>query len=82
MGCIETREEIGSKILKERLTLTWDVLKLDGENCTITENGINFNMGCIETREEIGSKILKERLTLTWDVLKLKSVLLQYGREY
>ena len=54
-----------------RLTLTWDVLKLDYYyGMDTTSVGININMRCIEIVFLYSGMAILNGLTLTWDVLK------------
>ena len=58
MGCIETRSSTSHGHFRNRLTLTWDVLKLLYHRPVLFHFWINFNMGCIETYHAVSGAIV------------------------
>ena len=70
MRCIEILKLQFVEICQNRLTLTWDVLKLLSYHRVKGYVMININMRCIEIFLLYDCMVLQIRLTLTWDVLK------------
>ena len=70
MRCIEIFMILGIWKTVQRLTLTWDVLKLVSFALPKLIVMININMRCIEIVVTMSVVTAFNRLTLTWDVLK------------
>ena len=72
MRCIEIHMMVGWNYQKNRLTLTWDVLKSAIAELCNSAIAININMRCIEMELRAEGYTVLDGLTLTWDVLKCK----------